>query len=195
MNKPARIVLISLCAVIFGICFGCFKTELKKLRIEGVTLEVYNITGEYLSDDDTCSCDELEVYASLDDENVAQIILPSLINEAYAFEYERYFDFTNEITDISIYLLNRQNDSIDITDNCTYYYEDCPLSGVDDLIESCNAEMVYYKTNTVKWPSIDFSFTIDDCYADSVEEQTVVMHLETDDGVSRDTSDYITITE
>lgn len=117
MKKTIKVSLILSFTFLFSLCVSCFKTEFKKIRIFDIELETYNQSLNYLTEGDTCNCEDLEIRVNLRVENVASLLLPSLINEAYAFSFERYFYFTNEIEDIEIYIQDSRNDSIEITND------------------------------------------------------------------------------
>jgi hypothetical protein len=193
MKKTNKILVIISIAFLFSICFSCFKTELKKIRIFDVELEVYNQNLDYLTEGDTCDCKNLKIMVDLIDQNVASLILPSFIRETYAFTVERYFDFTNEIEDINIYIQDTKNDSIEITNNCIFTFDNNEFSDKEQLIKSCNNKMDYYKDNTIKWPSIDFSFNIDTCYVDSTDLRSIIVYLKMSDDLIRGETGFLNI--
>ena len=120
MKRLIKVSVILSFTFLFSLCVSCLKTEFQKIRIFDIELETFNQSLNYLTEGDTCNCEDLEIRVYLRDENVASLILPSLINEGYAFSVERYFDFTNEIEDIDIYIQDTKNDSIEITHNCLF---------------------------------------------------------------------------
>ena len=193
MKKTIKVSVILSFTFLFSLCVSCFKTELKKIRIFDIELETYNQSLDYLTEGDTCNCEDLEIRVHLIDENVACLLLPSLINEAYAFSVERYFDFTNEIEDIEIYIQDTKNDSIDITNDCIFSFDNNEIADKEQLIESCNNKMDYYQNNVIKWPSIDFSFNIGDCYMDSTDLRNIIVYLEMSDALIRGATEFINI--
>lgn len=181
MKIKNKILVIISITFLLSLCVSCFKTELEKIRIFAIELAAYNQNIDYLTEGDTCDCEDLEIMVHLRDENVASLLLPSLIRETYAFTVKRYFDFTNEIEDIKIYIQDTKNDSIEITNDCLYSFDNNEISEKEQLIERCNNKMDYYKDNTIKWPSIDFSFSIDNCYVDSTDLRNIIVILEMSD--------------
>jgi len=193
MKKTIKISVILSFTFLFSLCVSCFKTEINKIRIFDIELETYNQSFDYLTEGDACNCEDLEIRVNLRDENVASLFLPSLINEAYAFSVERYFDFTNEIEDIEIYIQDTKNDSIEITKDCVFSFDNNEIADKEQFIESCNNKMDYYQYNVIKWPSIDFSFNIGDCYMDSTDLRNIIVYLKMSDALIRGTTEFINV--
>ena len=68
-----------------------------------------------------------------------------------------------------------------------------PIADKEQLIEICNNKMDYYQNNVIKWPSIDFSFTIGDCYMDSSDLRNIIVYLEMSDELIKGSTEFINI--
>ncbi len=193
MNRLTKILAICIFLGIVNVLMSCFKAQHAKVRINDIKIDAIDSTSShYLLEGDTCRLTDLVIFVDLVVENVASLSIPTFINSAYAFQINSYFDFTNEIKELQIFIKETNLDSIEVTNDCIFTYNQNEFTEADELILSMNSEFDYYKDNAVDWPMTRFSFKINSTDSNRIAYKCFIVNVKLSDVVITGSTDFFT---